>query len=162
MNPDRYSVRIGESHCIAMDVSYDQLLRQILEFTVRAAVARSIDENEWEHEELRRSGLSALQIFRNEKAIWDDDSMFETEFGEARRGGVGHRFRSANESDPAFYDKLDRDLCAWWRRAGYATSCLRHGMKRLFAELEREAAERAANARNSLLTEVLDGQAQES
>lgn len=162
MNPDRYSARIGESRSIAENVIYDALLTRIVEFTIRSAVARSIDEGEWEHDQLRRGGLSVLQIFRNGKAMWDDGAMFKTEFAEARREEVGYRFQSANELDAGFYDKLDRDLCKRWQRAGYQTPTVRHDMKPLFQELERDAAERAASARESLLGEVLSAQAQES
>jgi hypothetical protein len=162
MTAERYSVRIGESRCIAEDVSYDALLARIVEFTIRSAVARSIDESEWEHEELRRKGLSALQVFRNGKALWDDAAMFETEFAEARREHVGNRFESTNEPDAAFYEKLDRDLRLRWRHAGYETPSLQQNMKRLFKELERDVADRAADARESLLSEVLRAQSQET
>lgn len=162
MNPDRYSVRVGESCCLGEDLSYEQLLQRIVEFTVRAAVARSIDETQWEHEELRRKGFEALQIFKNRKAIWDDDAMFQTELLEARREHVGQRFESTNELDVSFYDRLDNDLRARWRHAGYETACLRRDMKPLFKELERDAAERADKAREGLLGDVLRAQAQES
>lgn len=162
MNPARYTVRIGESHSIAEGISYDALLDRIVEFTARAAVARSVDESEWEHEELRRKGLDSLQIFRNERAIWDDASTFETELAEARRERACTRFRSGNELDAAFYELLDRDLCARWSLAGYNVPTLRHDMKRLFIELERDAAERAAEAREGLLSEILATKTQES
>jgi|SRR5579862_5387556 len=162
MNPTRYTVRIGESHCIAEGTCYTALLDRIVEFTARAAVARSVDESEWEHEELRRKGLDALAVFRNERAIWDDPSTFETELAEARRERACTRFRSGNELDAAFYEELDRDLCARWLRAGYNVPSLRHEMKRLFTELERDAAERAAEAREGLLGEILAAQPQES
>lgn len=162
MNPTRYTVRIGESHCIAEDICYAELLDRVVEFTTRAAVARSTDESEWEHEELRRKGLDALQVFRNERAVWDDASTFEAELAEARRERACTRFKSGNELDAAFYDALDRDLRARWLRAGYKVPSLRHDMKRLFLELERDAAERAAHAREGLLSEILAAQMQES
>jgi hypothetical protein len=62
--PARYTARMEESVNIAEDVAYERLSTGILEFTVRAAIARSEDESEWEHEELRRRGLGGIQIFR--------------------------------------------------------------------------------------------------
>jgi len=161
MEPVCYSVRIGESHCIAEGVPYDALLDRIVEFTIRAAVARSADESEWEHEELRRKGLTALQLFRNRRAVWDDRAIFEAELAEARRENVGERFEAANELDPTLCADLDRDLRARWRRAGYEVPCLQHEMKVLFSELERDAADRATRAREGLLGDVLKAQAQE-
>lgn len=161
MDPARYSVRIGESHCIAEGISYDALLDRIVEFTIRAAVARSADESEWEHEELRRRGLSALQVFRDGRAVWDDRSTFETELEAARSQRTGDSFEATNELDPALLAKLDHDLRARWRRAGYEVPSLRLDMKALFAELERDAGDRAAHARETLFGDVLNAQAQE-
>lgn len=161
MDPTCYSVRIGESHCVADGIPYDALLDRIVEFTIRAAVARSTDESEWEHEELRRRGLSALQIFRNHRAVWDDRSTFEIELAEARRENIGERFESTNELDPALFTDLDRDLRGLWRRAGYEVPSMRNDMRALFAELERDAADRAAHAREGLLDDVLRAKAQE-
>ncbi|HXM06249.1 MAG TPA: hypothetical protein VN936_02235, partial [Candidatus Acidoferrum sp.] len=70
---------MSESYSIAENATYDALLGRIVEFTVRAAVARCVDENEWEHEQLRREGLNALQIYHNGKAAWDDAASFEAE-----------------------------------------------------------------------------------
>jgi hypothetical protein len=162
MDPARYSVRIGESHCVAEGIPYDALLDRIVEFTIRAAVARSTDDSEWQHEELRRRGLGALQIFCNQRAVWDDATTFESELSGARRQNVCRKFKAANELNPAFLTNLDRDLRARWRRAGYEVPSLRCDMKPLFAELERDAADRAADARESLLGDVLRAQTQES
>lgn len=162
MEPPLYSVRIGESHCVAEGIPYDALLDRIVEFTIRAAVARSADEGEWEHEELRRKGLGALQIFRDRRAVWDDRTTFETELAAARHQNIGENFQAANELNPALLAGLDRDLRARFRRAGYEVPSLRRDMKPLFAELERDAADRAANARESLLGDVLKAQAQET
>lgn len=162
MIDDRYSVRIGESYCMAENATYDALLTLIVEFTVRAAVARCVDENEWEHEQLRRRGLSALQIFRNGKAVWDDSAAYGAELDEACREHIDARFKSSNELDIELYGRLDRDLRARWRRAGYETPTLRRDMKRLFVELERDAADRASNARDSLLGDLLRAQSQET
>jgi hypothetical protein len=155
MSPARYSVRIGEAHCIGADITYQTLLARVMEFTCRAAVARSEDESEWEHEQLRRSGLGALQLFRNGKAIWDNPETFDDELAEARRAECARRFRAQNELDTAFYERFDGDLRARWRRLGYETPSLRDDMKLLFWQLERDAAERAADARKRLLAEFV-------
>jgi hypothetical protein len=150
-----YSVRIGESLCIADDVSYEALLRHIIEFTARAAMARSIDENDWEHEQLRRHGLSVLQIFRNGKAVWTDPQGFESELTEARRERVEQRFNDRNELDPDLYVKLDKDLRKTLCVAGYKVPSLLTNMKKLFVELERDAADHAAGAREGLVADIL-------
>src|SRR5580698_9524915 len=103
MDLDRYSVQIGESCCIAQRATYDTLLTRIVEFSVRAAVARSIDESEWEHEQLRRRGLSALQIVRNGKAVWEDCAAYDAELAEARRERIDERFEASNEVDAGLY-----------------------------------------------------------
>jgi hypothetical protein len=153
-----YSARIGESFCLGEEMSYDALLRNLIEFTVRGAVARSIDEGEWEHEELRRRGLAAIQIVRNGKAVWMDRDTFEAELAEARRELVEARFLAANELDPALCERLDRELRARWRLAGYETPSLLNDMKKLFLELQRDAADRAATARERLVGDVLHAQ----
>ena len=155
VNIPLYVARIGESHRLADGVSYPALLNRIMEFTIRAALARSVDECEWEQDELRRRGLDAIQIFRDGKAIWADSAAFEHELTEARRERVEQRFRDANEADPALYLRLDDDLRARWRAAGYETPSLASDMKKIFAELERDAAERAEVARQSLIGELL-------
>jgi hypothetical protein len=150
-----YSARIGESLCIADDVSYEALLRHIIEFTARAAMARSVDENDWEHEELRRRGLSVLQIFRNGKAVWTDPRGFEAELAEARRERVEQRFNDRNELDPDLYVKLDKTLCKTLCLAGYKVPSLLTNMKKLFVELEQDAADHAAGAREGLVADIL-------
>jgi hypothetical protein len=155
MDLDRYSAQIGESCCIAQRETYDTLLARIVEFSVRAAVARSVDESEWEHEQLRRRGLSALQIFKNGKAVWEDRAEFDAELAEARRERIDERFQAANEVDAGLYQQIDADLRDRWRRLGYATPTLGHNMKPLFAELARDAADRANHARERLLEELL-------
>ncbi|MBV8196702.1 MAG: hypothetical protein JO263_01085 [Candidatus Eremiobacteraeota bacterium] len=150
-----YSACIGESHRIAEDVPYETLLSRIMEFTIRAALAHSIDENDWEQDQLRRNGLRAIGLFRNGKAIWSDCAAFEIELAEARRERVESRFAQTNAADPALYARLDRDLVRRWRLAGYQTPSLANDMKPLFVELERDAAERAEGARESLVGELL-------
>ena len=152
----RYTTRIGESVSIAEDVPYESLTTAILEFTIRAAAARSADESEWEHEELRRRGLGSLQVFRNGKALWTDGESFQAELAEAARERVVDRFNAGNELDPEFFEKLDRDLRDRWRLAGYDISSLLENMKALFAEVESDANDRAANAREALIEEILD------
>jgi hypothetical protein len=161
MDLDRYSAQIGESCCIARRETYDTLLARIVEFSVRAAVARSIDESEWEHEQLRRRGLSALQIFKNDKAVWEDPTEYDAELAEARRERIDERFQASNEVDAGLYQKIDADLRDRWRRLGYATPTLGHNMKPLFAELARDAADRADDARERLLDEILHPPTQE-
>jgi hypothetical protein len=150
-----YSARIGESHCIAARVPYNVLLDRIVEFTIRAALARCADECDWEHDELRRKGIGALQIFRNDKALWADPAMFERELAEARREQIEERFRRTNEADAALYVRLDNDLRARWRAAGYESPSLASDMKKIFGELERDAAERVEVARENLVVELL-------
>lgn len=155
MQQGRYSARIGDSNCIAQDVVYEALVQRIMEFTIRAALARSVDESEWEHEELRRRGLAAIQLFRNGKAVWDEPIAFKTELAEAQREGISERFLAGNELDPALYERIEKDLRGSWRSAGYSIPCLATDMKVLFSELERDVADRAAGAREGLLTELL-------
>ena len=152
----RYTTRIGASVSIAEDVPYESLTTAILEFTIRAAAARSADESEWEHEELRRRGLRSLQVFRNGKALWTDGESFQAELAEATRERIADRFNASNELDPAFFERLDGDLRSHWRLAGYNSSSLLESMKTLFAELESDANDRAANAREALIEEILD------
>lgn len=155
MNKSLYSARVGESHFFAERVGYEELVNRIMEFTVRAAVARSIDESDWEQDELRRGGLRVIQLFRGGKAVWTDAAAFEGELCEARRECVEGRFKRTNTADSTIYERLDHDLMDRWRRAGYQTPSLTNDMKRLFLELEREAAERAERARESLVGEIL-------
>lgn len=155
MNLPRYSARIGEAHFIGVDMPYRGLLLGLMAFTVRAAVARSADESDWEHEQLRRSGLSALELSRGDKALWDDTQIFAEELAEARREGVGPQFQAQNELDPPFFERLDRDLRSRWGRLGYETPSLRVDMKPLFVELERDVADRITLVRGRMLAEFL-------
>lgn len=155
MDPPLYTARIGESHCLVTGVPYDVLVDRIMEFTVRAAVARSVEESRWEDEELRRKGLGAIQLIRDGRAIWADRASFEGELAEARVECVEDRFMVANECDPLLYERLDDDLCSRWEAAGYRTPSLRDNMKKLFTELQRDASDRAADARNGLVDEIM-------
>jgi hypothetical protein len=153
--PARYSARMEESVNIAEDVDYERLSTDILEFMVRAAIARSADESEWEHEELRRRGLSCIQIFRDGRAIWTDRDIFEAELAEARRSKCEGRFDESNELDPAFLEELDRNLRQRLRLAGYEVASLLESMKALFLELESDLRDRVADARQALTNEIL-------
>ena len=155
MTPVRYTARIGDT-IIAQNAAYEALLASIVTFAVRAAIARSTDESEWQHEELRRHGIDGIEIFRNEKALWIDRQCFEAELEEAKREQVEERFCAGNELDPAFLEKLDRDLRERWRLAGYEVRSLSENMKALFVELESDAKDRAADAREALLEEILN------
>ncbi len=155
MTSVRYTARIGAS-IIAQNASYEALLADIQAFAARAAIARSTDESEWEHEELRRRGIDGIEIFRNEKALWIDRDCFEAEFEEAKREHVEERFSASNELDLEFLEKLDRDLRERWRLAGYDVRSLSENMKALFVELESDAKDRAAGAREALVEEILN------
>jgi hypothetical protein len=151
----RYSARIGESYCLGEELPYDALVRRIVEFTVRAAVARALDESAWEQEEIRRNGLAAVQLARNGKALWADEGSFEIELAEAKREHVETRFKERNACDASVYERLDRDVRASWRAVGYETPSLRNDMKKLFLELQRDASDRTARALESLVAEVV-------
>ena len=155
IGPIRYTARMEQSVSIAEDVPYERLCAGILEFTVRAALARFADESEWVHEELRRRGVTGIQIFRNGKAIWTDRAIFEVELAEARRSNFEDRFREANELDAGFLELLDRDLRARWRLAGYEISSLRESMKPLFSQIEADAKDAVAGARQAFAEEIL-------
>ncbi len=158
---DEYTARLDGTASAAKDsniaegVSYNALLRNIVEYTLRAATARVADRSTWEQEELKRKGLSAIHIFRNGRAIWTDPALFEKELGEARREGIDAEFSKKNELDLAICRNLDRDLQEWWRRAGYESGCLLRNMRRLFTELERDASERVAEAWDGFIGEIL-------
>lgn len=155
MDSARYSVRVGETCWIGVDMAYRVLLVHLMEFTMRAAIAKSADESEWEHEQLRKHGIGALQVFRSGRAVWDSAPIFNEELDEARREGCAVQFRAQNELDPEFYARLDRDLRARWRRLGYCAESLRGDMKALFSELEHEATRRVVDARNRFFSHFI-------
>ncbi len=134
---------------------YELLLVRVMEFTMRAAIAKSADESDWEHELLRKHGIGALQVFRNGKAVWDSVPIFNDELDEARREGAAQRFQAQNELDPEFSARLDRDLRDRWCRLGYHAENLRGDMKALFSELEHDAAQRTADARGCLFADFV-------
>lgn len=155
MNEPVYSARVGESYFFADNVGFEELVNCFVEFTARAAMARSADACDWEDDELRRSGLRAVQIFCGGKAVWADARAFEGELREARREGIEERFTRTNAAGPELYERLDLSLIDRWRRAGYDTPSLTGNMKALFDELGREATERAESAREALVGEIL-------
>jgi hypothetical protein len=158
---DEYTARLDGSASAAKDgniaegVNYNALLKNIVEYTLRAATARVADRSTWEQEELRRKGLSGIHIFRNGQAIWTDAALFEKELDEAQREGIEADFKEQNELDLEVRRNLDRDLRQWWRRAGYESGSLVGNMRRLFTELERDASERAAEAWDGFIGEIL-------
>ena len=142
--PMRYSARVGGS-AIAAGLPYDELAGRVLEFVLRAAIAVAADQFEWEHEELRRDGLTAIEFFREGKALWWDRECFEAERADPER----------NELDAAFFDRLDHDLRARLKRAGYEVPPLIACTKVLYSEIAADVADRCAGARESLLVEIL-------
>jgi len=150
-----FTVRIGEQQYIAEAVTYEAMLRQIMERIIRAAIARSIDMAEWEDEQLRREGLGSLLIFEGSRAIWTEPFLYEDELVAARRLHADELFVKNNVLDPDFYARLDDDLRELWRAAGYEVPSLREDMKRLFAELEKDAARYAEHARQSVVSDIL-------
>jgi hypothetical protein len=142
--PVRYSARIGVTP-IAAGLPYDELAGRVLEFMLRAAIAVAADQFEWEHEELRRGGLTAIEFFREGKALWWDRECFEAERADPER----------NELDSGFFDRLDRDLRTRLKRAGYEVPSLIACTKALYAEIAADVADRCAGARASLLVEIL-------
>jgi hypothetical protein len=151
---DLYSARISPSARIAEDVEYHVLLERIAEYTLRAAFAHAIDEHDWEQEELRRRGLRAVELFHNARAVWLDRIEFERLQADARSGGAP-AFETSNELDAGLLERIDRDLQARWRRAGYTVDSLACEMRKLFAQLEADAIDRSREARDHLLTDVL-------
>ncbi|HEY2473763.1 MAG TPA: hypothetical protein VGI19_03085 [Candidatus Cybelea sp.] len=140
----RYSARIGPV-TIAEDVPYDALAQRVLEFLLRAAIALAADQFEWEHEELRRGGLTAIEFFRNGKALWWDRESFEAEEADSER----------DELDAEFFDRLDIDLREKLKRAGYEVPSLVACTKPLYVEIAADVADRCAVAREDLLREIL-------
>jgi hypothetical protein len=155
---DLFSARISPSACIAESVDYDTLLEEIAEYTLRAAFAHAVDQHDWNQEELRRKGLRALELFHNGRAVWRDRVAFEESLAEACSGDQD-RFDRCNELDPELSERIDRDLIERWRLAGYLVPSLALDMKRLFAELEADAADCARDAREELMSNLLKGRA---
>ena len=92
MSATLYTVHIGEHHCFARGVTYEAMLRLIVERTVRAALARSIDSSNWEDEQLRHKGLASFQICQGSKAIWSDPVLFCEELAASRELNVDEAF----------------------------------------------------------------------
>jgi hypothetical protein len=156
---DLFSARISPSACIAESVDYDTLLEEIAEYTLRAAFAHAVDQHDWNQEELRRKGLRALELFHNGRAVWRDRVAFQESLAEVTRSEDLARFDAANELDPELAERIDRDLMERWRMAGYSVPSLALDMKKLFAELEADAADCAREAREELMSNLLSGRA---
>jgi hypothetical protein len=154
MASERYSARIGALTAVAEEVPYADLLRNIVRFTLEAAAARSADDARWEQEELRRKGLSTLELSIGGKALWKDAQIFDAEFSAACNVGAAAEFTAENQLDREILARLDRDLRQLWRQAGYDAPCLIHNMKRLFTELEVDMGESAAGARAAFIDEI--------
>jgi hypothetical protein len=154
---DLFSARISPSAPIADSVEYDTLLERIAEYTLRAAFAHATDQHDWDQEELRRNGLRALELFHNGRAVWRDRIAYEQSLAEVTLTGDYPRFERANELDPELCERLDRDLCERWRLAGYLVPSLALDMKKLFCELEADAADCARAAREELMSNLLSG-----
>ena len=154
---DRYEARIDEAVVVARDASYETLVRTIAEYMLRGAIARAADRCTWEHERIRREGLHALEVFRNGRAIWCDELAFQSERPPAEDPRAREAFDRANELDTALCARLDSDLQSWWRRRGYDPGSLLTDARTLFSELERDAADRASDAREGFLQEILRG-----
>jgi hypothetical protein len=150
-----YSAWIGQSVCIVRDASYAALLKCIDEFTIRAAISRTMDQHQWEHDELRRAGLGAIEFVRDGRALWRDPETYEESLQEARRKRVAARFTSSNELDPAFMERIDAELRERWRLRGYLVPSLTGDMKTLFAELEATARDSIAGGLEGLVGELL-------
>jgi hypothetical protein len=155
MGADRYTAYVGSSLLLAEDVPYAVLLRRIVRFTAEAAVARCADDPRWEHEELRRRGLSVLALSCAGKALWSDPVIFESELNEARREGALTTFTAQNELDATMHERLDRDLRRLWREAGYDVPSLIHTMKELFVQLEADVNDTTAGARARFVDEIV-------
>jgi hypothetical protein len=154
---DLFSARISSSACIAESVDYDTLLEQIAVYTLRAAFAHAVDQHDWDQEELRRKGLRAVELFHNGRAVWRDQVAFEQSLEEVTRSGDARQFERANELDPELAERIDRDLRERWRLVGYMVPSLALDMKKLFAELEADAADCAREAREELMSNLLSG-----
>lgn len=158
-NRDVYSVRIAPSARVAENVSYEQLLNEIVAYTVRAAFARAFDRHDWEQEEFRRRGLRAIELFHDGRAVWRDRLCFEDLSDESARPGVcseaAATFEKCNELDPSQFERLDRDLCRRWRDSGYLVQSVALDMKALFDEIEADLRARVEEVREELITEIV-------
>jgi hypothetical protein len=151
----RFTARIGHGVSIAEDVTYDELVDRLLEYVVRAAIAKANDYSTWEEEELRREGLRGVEFVKDGRALWWDQEAFDAEKAEAKRERAHEIFRARNEFAGTFFEALDGDLREKLRRAGYATTALFTDMRELFREIAADASDRTAQAREGLVSEIL-------
>jgi len=140
---------------LAENVTYHELLDRLLEFMVRAAIGEAIDKFDWEQEELRRSGLRAIEFARDGKALWWDRAAFENELAEELRDGTLDRFLAHNEVDADFFDRADNELGARLSGKGYKVPTLQGDLKKLYEEIAADLSDRLTAAQEGLVTEVL-------
>jgi hypothetical protein len=152
---DRYSAQISPSAHIAENVSYETLLERILEYTLRSALARANDRHDWEQDQLRCRGLRVIELFHNGRAVWQDRAAFEEFLSDETRTGTIVQFERDNEVNVELLERVERDLRERWRCAGYMVSDLCSDMKKLFAELEADGADRERGATEAFVAEVL-------
>ncbi|HEY5427210.1 MAG TPA: hypothetical protein VIJ77_11720 [Candidatus Tumulicola sp.] len=131
----------------------------MVEYILRAAFARAFDQEDWEHDELRRKGLGAVELFHNGRAVWEDRPAFERARREFvlpdRPSDAAGAFETRNELAPEMFARLDRDLSRRWRQSGYLVYSLTPDMKRLFKQLEDDLRARVREAREDLVGEIL-------
>lgn len=155
MKTRRYTAKIAGGVTIAENVTYDDLVTRILAFILRAAIALSIDNFEWEDEKLRREGLQGIDFFVGDRALWSDRESFDVEKEGAKRTGCQTQFLSKNDVDIDFLTTLDADLRERLARAGYAADPLITDMKKLYREISDDVKDRSAQAQQALVAEIL-------
>jgi hypothetical protein len=152
---DQYTARIAPSAQVAEGASYEALLDAICEYTVRAAFAHANDQHGWEQDELRRKGLSAIELFHNGKAVWLDAASFGECLSDETSHGTVVQFERTNEMNLELSERIERDLVERWRLAGYTVVNLRCDMKKLFEELEADAHDCDRQAREAFIVDIL-------
>lgn len=153
--PQRFTARIGHGVSIAEDVTYCELVDRILEFVVRAAIARANDRSSWEEEEVRRQGLQRIEFAKDGKALWCDAGAFAAEEAEANREGASKLFLSRNECGERFLQTLDLDVRTRLRNAGYSTASLLAEMNEIYREIAGDASDRSLQANEALIDEIM-------
>jgi hypothetical protein len=156
-----YTVRIAASAPFGEDLPYDRLVDGMVEYILRAAFARADDQEDWEHDELRRKGLGAVELFHNGRAVWEDRPAFEQARREFvlpdRPSDAADAFDTRNELAPEILARLNLDLSRRWRQSGYLVYSLTLDMKGLFEQLEDDLRARVREAREDLVGEILSG-----
>jgi hypothetical protein len=152
---DRYTIRVAGC-VVVQNALYALLLKNLVRFTVEAAVAHSADESSWDQDQLRRRGLDALEVARDGKALWSDGVSFNAELAQARQRREATEFTARNELDPEFCARLDGDLRRLLRQAGYDVPSLMHTMKPFFAEIDTDLRASASGARKAFIEEIVN------